>query len=189
MARVNYDSTPVKQFLNIYFNYLTSLPEKASQHLISNIHQAHLNSLPIEMRDRIKSTLYTSANPTFIKNFTSMAIYNLGCKGDIETLEIPSHLIDIFADTFKVNLRATPKKQNIAPPNNELIEQAKIREKAKQLQEIKNQSKINRTISSSSVISSAEELIPTNWTKDDLRRSFLMSEIIRLPRCKRKKIR
>lgn len=187
MARVNYDSTPVKQFLNIYFNYLNSLPENQSKKLIAKIHQAHLNSLPVEMRDRISSALYNSSNPNFVRNFTSMAIYNLGCRGDIAILEIPSHLIDIFCKTFQITSKASSKF--IAEDTHIQDSQAKIKEKVQQIQEIKNQSKINKTVSASNTITSAEDLVPKNWTSDDLRRSFLMSEIIRLPRCKRKKIR
>ena len=69
--------------------------------------------------------------------------------------------------------------------------QNRIKEKANQLQAIKQQSVFNGNNSSHAVtsVSSTSELIPKHWTKDDLRRSFLMSEIIRLPRCKRKKIR
>lgn len=187
MAKVNFDSTPVKQFLNIYFNYLNSLNEYESEQLISKIHEAHLNSLPVEMRERIASALYNSSNPNFIRNFTSMAIYNLGCRGDIATLQIPSHLIDIFCKTFQITSKASSKF--ISEDTHLQDSHAKIKEKVQQIQEIKNQSKINKTVSESNAITSAEELVPKNWTSDDLRRSFLMSEIIRLPRCKRRKIR
>ena len=188
MAKVNFDSPEVQQFIRVYSNYLNSLSEYESTDLINRIRQAHLNSMPIQTRDRIAEALNNSGNQQFVKNFTAMAIFNLGCKGDSITLELPPHLIDIFNDTFKLS----NIKGNRSVEKDLMESQNKIREKANQLQAIKNQSMFREEQSiqtSQSSISSANSLLPKNWTKDDLRRSFLMSEIIRLPRCKRKKIK
>lgn len=187
MAKVNFDSPEVQQFIKIYSNYLNSLPEYEYIQLMERIRQAHLNNMPIQTRDRIAEALSNSGNLQFIKNFTAMAIFNLGCKGDSITLELPPHLIDIFNDTFKLN----GMKGNHSVEQDLFDSQNKISEKVNQLQAIKNQSMFGESTqtSSQSSISSANNLLPKNWTKDDLRRSFLMSEIIRLPRCKRKKIK
>ncbi len=192
MAKVNFDSAPVQQFIKIYLNYLHSLPEYEEMQLLVRIRNTHLNTLPSEMRQRIINVLTDVNNPpnaNFVRNLNSMAIYNLGCRGDSVTLELPPHLIDMFNDTFLLQ----PQVKGSRSAEKDLAEsQNRIKEKANQLKAIQQQSLFNenKKISNSNIsVSSAGELIPKNWTKDDLRRSFLMSEIIRLPRCKRKKIR
>ena len=46
MAKVNFDSAPVQQFIKIYFNYLHSLPEYEEMKLLARVRQTHLNTLP-----------------------------------------------------------------------------------------------------------------------------------------------
>ncbi len=191
MAKVNFDSAPVQQFIKIYLNYLHSLPEYEEMQLLVRIRNTHLNTLPSEMRQRIINVLTDVNNPpnaNFVRNLNSMAIYNLGCRGDSITLELPPHLIDMFNDTFLLQ----PQVKGSRSAEKDLAEsQNRIKEKANQLKAIQQQSVFNGNNSSHAItsVSSTSELIPKHWTKDDLRRSFLMSEIIRLPRCKRKKIR
>ena len=190
MAKVNFDSAPVQQFIKIYLNYLHSLPEYEEMKLLARVRQTHLNTLPSEMRQRIINVLTDANNPpneNFVRNLNSIAIYNLGCRGDSITLELPAHLIDMFNDTFLLQ----PQTKGSRSAEKDLAEsQNRIREKANQLQAIKQQSLFNGNHPNAiTSVSSTNDLIPKHWTKDDLRRSFLMSEVIRLPRCKRKKIR